>query len=160
MTANRKDLTAGLLFIAIAALFALGALGQDLGTPRKLGPGAFPLLLSGILALLGAAVALKAFRTPAGGPVTIPWRGILLILVGPIIFGLTIRGLGLLATVALIVAVSTYASRRMSLWLSLAITIGLTAFCMLVFHLGLGLPIRLIGPWLSGAGLAAFGSGG
>ncbi len=49
MTANTKDVSAGLLFIAIAALFALGTQELELGTARKLGPGAFPLMLSGVL---------------------------------------------------------------------------------------------------------------
>ena len=54
MNANTKDVSAGLLFIAIAALFALGTQELELGTARKLGPGAFPLMLSGVLGLLGA----------------------------------------------------------------------------------------------------------
>jgi hypothetical protein len=33
--------------------------------------------------------------------------------------------------------------------LAAAITVVLTLFCVLVFNVGLGLPIRLIGPWLS-----------
>jgi len=48
------------------------------------------------------------------------------------------------------VAVSAYSSRRMSLKLALALIVGLTLFCVLVFHVGLGLPVRLIGPWLGG----------
>lgn len=148
MTANIKDLSAGLLFIAIAAMFGLGALDLDLGTPLKLGPGAFPLLLAGLLAMLGAIVVLQAFRNPAAHVVVIPWRGIALILIAPIIFGLTIRGLGLLISVALVVAVSAYASRRMSLKLAIGLTIGLTIFCVLVFNVGLGLPVRLFGPWV------------
>ena len=38
MNANTKDVSAGLLFIAIAALFALGTQELELGTARKLGP--------------------------------------------------------------------------------------------------------------------------
>ena len=123
MNANTKDVSAGLLFIAIAALFALGTQELELGTARKLGPGAFPLMLAGVLALLGVA---------------------------PILFGLTVRGLGMVASIAIVVAVSAYSSRRMSLKLALALIVGLTLFCVLVFHVGLGLPVRLIGPWLGG----------
>jgi hypothetical protein len=150
MTANRKDLSAGLLFIAIAALFALGTLDLDLGTPLKLGPGAFPLLLAGVLGLLGLIILANAFRTPGSDIVAMPWRGVLLILLAPIIFGLTVRGLGLAAAIAVVVAVSAYASRRMSLKLAGALVVGLTLFCILVFNVGLGLPARLIGPWLGG----------
>jgi hypothetical protein len=150
MTANSKDLSAGLLFIAVAALFAAGTMELDLGTPLRLGPGAFPLLLAGVLALLGLIIVVQAFRHPTAHVVAVPWRGIALIAVAPVIFGLTVRGLGLVASVALIVAVSAFASQRMSLKLAIALTVGLTVFCGLVFNVGLGLPLRLVGPWLGG----------
>src|SRR5688572_32035943 len=65
MNANTKDVSAGLLFIAIAALFALGTQELELGTARRLGPGAFPLMLSGVLGLLGLIILVKGFRNPA-----------------------------------------------------------------------------------------------
>ena len=150
MTANTKDLSAGLLFIAIAALFAFGTLDLDMGTPLKLGPGAFPLLLAGALGLLGLIIVAQAFRNPVSHAMVMPWRGILLIVVAPILFGLTVRGLGLIAAIALVVAVSAFASHRMSAKLALALIVGLTLFCVLVFNVGLGLPVRLVGPWLGG----------
>ncbi|HJR21292.1 MAG TPA: tripartite tricarboxylate transporter TctB family protein [Dongiaceae bacterium] len=150
MTANSKDLSAGLLFIAIAALFAAGTIELDLGTPLRLGPGAFPLLLAGVLALLGLIIVAQAFRRPTAHVVAVPWRGVFLIVAAPVLFGLTVRGLGLVASLALIVAVSAFASQRMSLKLAAALTVGLTIFCLLVFNVGLGLPLRLVGPWLGG----------
>jgi Tripartite tricarboxylate transporter TctB family len=150
MNANSKDLSAGLLFIAIAALFAAGTMELDLGTPLRLGPGAFPLLLAGVLALLGLIIVAQAFRHPTAHVVAIPWRGIFLIVAAPVLFGLMVRGLGLVASVAMIVAVSAFASQRMSLKLAVALTVGLTIFCVLVFNVGLGLPLRLVGPWLGG----------
>jgi hypothetical protein len=150
MKANSKDLSAGLLFMAVAGLFALGTLELDLGTALRLGPGAFPLLLAGALALLGAIIVAQAFRHPARHVMTLPWRGIILIVLAPILFGLTVRGLGLVASIALVVAVSAFASHRMSLKLAVILTVALTVFCVLVFKVGLGLPIRLVGPWLGG----------
>ena len=141
MNANTKDVSAGLLFIAIAALFALGTQELELGTARKLGPGAFPLMLAGVLALLGVIILVKGIRNPAAHD---------MIAIAPILFGLTVRGLGMVASIAIVVAVSAYSSRRMSLKLALALIVGLTLFCVLVFHVGLGLPVRLIGPWLGG----------
>ena len=150
MNANSKDLSAGLLFIAVAALFAAGTMELDLGTPLRLGPGAFPLLLAGVLALLGLIIIAQAFRHPSAPVVAIPWRGIVLIVLAPVVFGLTVRGFGLVVSIALVVVVSAFASHRMSLKLAIALTIGLTVFCVLVFNVGLGLPLRLVGPWLGG----------
>jgi len=150
MNANTKDVSAGLLFIAIAALFALGTQELDFGAARKLGPGAFPLLLAGALGLLGLVIVVQAFRNPATHQMVIPWRGILLIVVAPVVFGLTVRGLGLVASIALVVAISAFASQRMSARLAVMLTVGLTLFCVLVFRIGLGLPLKLVGPWLGG----------
>jgi hypothetical protein len=152
MNANTKDLSAGLLFIAIAALFAFQTRELDMGTPLKLGPGAFPLLLAGALGLLGLIIVAQSFRNPVTHKMTIPWRGIVLIVLAPVVFGLTVRGLGLVASIALVVAVSAFASRRMSAKLAIALVVGLTVFCVLVFSLGLGLPLRLVGPWVGGLG--------
>ena len=152
MNANTKDLSAGLLFLAIAILFAVGTIDLDLGTALKLGPGAFPLLLAGALALLGLVIVVQALRNPVAHTMTVPWRGVVLIVVAPVLFGLTVHGVGLVAAIAIVVLVSAYASRRMSLKLAILLTIGLTVFCILVFNIGLGLPMRLVGPWLRGLG--------
>jgi hypothetical protein len=60
-----------------------------------------------------------------------------------------VRGLGLLPAIAIVALISSFASRRMKPVLAAGITVVLTVFCVLVFNVGLGLPIRLIGPWLS-----------
>jgi Tripartite tricarboxylate transporter TctB family len=150
MNANTKDVSAGLLFVAIAALFALGTQDLDFGAARKLGPGAFPLLLAAVLGLLGLIIVVQAFRNPVTHQMVIPWRGILLIIAAPVLFGLTVRGLGLIASIALVVIISAFASQRMSAKLAVMLTVGLTLFCVLVFSIGLGLPLRLVGPWLGG----------
>jgi hypothetical protein len=101
--------------------------------------------------LIGAAIVVQGLREQAL-PITmhaVPWRGLVLILIAPILFGVTVRGLGLMPAIAVVALVSAFASRRMGLAMAAAITVLLTLFCVLVFNVGLGLPIRLIGPWLS-----------
>ncbi|MFG1694377.1 hypothetical protein [Nonomuraea sp. NPDC049309] len=39
---SRPDVLAGAIVIVTGGAFAAGALGHDLGTPPRLGPGAFP----------------------------------------------------------------------------------------------------------------------
>jgi hypothetical protein len=152
MNANAKDLSAGLVFIAVAAMFAIGTRELDLGTPRELGPGAFPLLISGVLGLLGLIIAVRAFGGAPDRIANLPWRAVFLVVVAPVVFALTIRGLGLVVAIALVVAIGAYASQRMSARLAASLIVGLTAFCVLVFNVGLGLPIRLVGTWLRGLG--------
>ena len=142
---------AGAIFIAIGLAFFVGGLGLERGTAFRMGPGYFPLVLAGLMILIGAAITVQGLREEALAITmhAVPWRGLVLILIAPILFGFTVRGLGLLPAIALVALVSSFASRRMGLVMAAAITVLLTAFCVLVFNVGLGLPIRLIGPWLS-----------
>ena len=151
MTNRLRDMLAGAIFVALGLLFMIGTFGLERGTAFRMGPGYFPLLLAGLLVVIGAAIALRAWREEEVAVLmhAVPWRGIVLILAAPVLFGLTVRGLGLLPAIALVALISSFASRRMRPVLAAAITVVLTAFCVLVFNVGLGLPIRLIGPWLS-----------
>jgi hypothetical protein len=154
MTVNIKDAVAGLLFIAMGAVFGLNAyLTLDLGTNVRMGPGYFPLLLSCVLIVLGVAILLRAFGADSEPWGAVAWRGMFFILLGPIIFGLTLQGLGLVPALAIISFIASFASQRMSPLLALALTVGLPLFCVAVFSWGLGSPIRLFGPWMQVFGL-------
>jgi hypothetical protein len=146
---NVKDIGAGVIFIAIGLAFGAGALSLPLGTALRMGPGYFPLILAGLLVALGLAIVVYGLGHSAPAGHAVPWRGLMLILAAPVVFGLTVRGLGLAPALALVALLSAFASRRMSVWLALALTVGLTLFCVLVFSFGLGLPLRLFGPWLN-----------
>lgn len=154
MTFNRKDATAGALFIVLGLIFGLNAyLNLDLGTNIRMGPGYFPLLLSGLLAILGIAVLFRSFSMPDEAWGAIPWRGLFFILMGPIAFGMTLDGLGLVPALAIIAFITSFASIRVGPLLAVALSIGLTIFCVAVFSWGLGTPIQLFGPWMKVVGL-------
>jgi hypothetical protein len=144
-----RDFLSGLIFVAIGALFVVGARELEVGSALRMGPGFFPLALAGILMLLGVVIAARSFAQNPAPLGAIPWRGTVLILTAPVVFGLTVRGLGLVAAVALSVLIAAFASRRTNVRFASLLTLGLTAFCVLVFSYGLGLPLRLRGPWLS-----------
>jgi uncharacterized membrane protein len=148
VTFNRNDLAAGAIFVAIGVAFgAESILSLPVGSALRMGPGYFPLVLAGLLVLAGVAIALRSIGNDAARNAPIPWRGLVVLLPAPIVFGATIRGLGLVAAVALVVLISAFASRRASPQLAVLLAVGLTVFCVGVFHYGLGLPIRLFGPW-------------
>jgi hypothetical protein len=146
---NSRDAAAGAIFLALGGLFALGALGLELGSAFRMGPGFFPLVLASVLMGLGVLSMAGSLNAPSRPLTDVPWRGLILIVSAPVVFGLTVRGLGLLPSIALVVAIASFASRKMSVRLALALTAGLTLFCVLVFGIGLKLPIPLLGPWLA-----------
>lgn len=147
MTFNRSDLGAGAIFVAIGLFFGVTTLMElDIGTARRMGPGFFPIMLSGILIALGLIIALKSVghADEARGP--LPWRGLVVLLSVPVIFGMLIRPLGMAPVLALTTFITSFASTRMSLKAAVLLALGLTIFCVAVFNFGLGLPLRLFGP--------------
>lgn len=139
----------GLLFIALGLLFAYESWMLDMGTALRMGPGYFPLLLALVLSLLGVVILIQATRVK-GEPVgPIAWRGMLLILPAPVLFGLTVRGLGFVPAVFITALFASFASVRMRLLPALILSVAVTLFSYVVFSMGLGLPFRSFGPWLS-----------
>ncbi len=145
---NKTDASAGMLFIAFGLLFGYQSIGMELGTALRMGPGYFPMILSGILILLGCAVILTALDKVTDDTGTYAWRGMVFILSAPILFGLTVQGLGFVASVAMATLIASRASLKIGWRYSLALTLGVTVFSTLVFSFGLGLPFQRFGPWL------------
>ena len=136
------------LFGAFGIFFMVQSLGLEIGTALRMGPGYFPLVLSGILILLALVVLVQAVRFE-GEPVgPIAWRGMVFILPAPVLFGLTVRGLGFVPALFVTALIAAFASHRMRPGLALLLAGGLTLFATIVFSYALGLPFRRFGPWL------------
>jgi hypothetical protein len=145
---DATDAVAGVLFIALGLFFGVQALSLDLGTAFKMGPGYFPLLLSGILILLGLVILASAVNKAGDAIGSYAWRGIMFILPAPVFFGLTVQGLGFVPSIFLTAIIAAMASLKMKLPWALLLAVVLTVFSTLVFSYGLGLPFRRFGPWL------------
>lgn len=152
MSVKPKDTTdaaAGVFLIIVAVFFGWQTTGLELGTSLRMGPGYFPMVLSGLLFLMGALIVIKSFRGPESEPLgTIAWRGILFILPAPIFFGLTVRGLGFVPALFVATLIATQASMRMKPLPALLLAVLVTLFSTLIFSYALGLPFRRFGPWL------------
>ena len=145
---DRTNALCGIVFIGAGLFFVIQSLGLELGTALRMGPGYFPLVLSGILILLALVVLVQAIRFE-GEPVgPIAWRGMLFILPAPVLFGLTVRGLGFVPALFVTALIAAFASHRMRPGLALLLAGGLTLFATMVFSYALGLPFRRFGPWL------------
>ncbi|MCR5860042.1 tripartite tricarboxylate transporter TctB family protein [Mesorhizobium sp. J428] len=145
---DRTNAVCGAFFILAGLVFGYQSLGVDLGTWLRIGPGGLPLVLSALLILLGVIILVPALRVE-GEPVgKIAWRGMLFILLAPLIFGLTVRGLGFVPAVFVTSLFASFASYRMSWWMALLLSFALAVFSMIVFSYGLGLPFQRFGPWL------------
>ena len=148
-TIDWTDALAGLVFILFGLLFGVQSLGLEIGTTFRMGPGYFPLVLSGLLLLLGLLIIASAIHDRGSeGIGALAWRGVFFILPAPIFFGLTIRGLGFVPAIFLTTLIAGLASLKMRLHWALLLAAGVTIFATVVFSYGLGLPFRRFGPWL------------
>jgi hypothetical protein len=111
-------------------------------------PGFFPLVLAAILVMLGGVIILQAFRVEGEAIGRFAVRGLLFILPAPIFFALTLRGLGFVPSIFLATLIASFASVSMRPLTAVILSAVMTAFSVVVFIYGLGLPFRLFGPWL------------
>ncbi len=150
---NRKELYSGLAFVGIALLFAGHSLLHTIGTPLRMGPSFFPLTISILMGVMGLAIVVQALREGKEHESEephhpIPWRGAMLVLGGPILFALTVTGLGLVPATAIVVITGAFASRDMTWPGAILSTVLVTSGCVVIFSWALGLPIRLLGTWI------------
>lgn len=148
-TDNKTDLWAGILLIAAALFFGWQTLDLEAGTSLRMGPGYFPRVLSILLFILGVAVALKSFKSEGEPFGIVAWRGMAFILPAPVIFGLTVRGLGFVPALFVATLIAAQASPRLKWQWGLALAVITTVLATLIFSYGLGLPFQRIGPWVS-----------
>lgn len=145
-----KNIAASGTLVAVGIGFGISSIfTMDVGSAVKMGPGYFPLILSIVITVIGAVIGTKALRdTEVFRPQIAPLGALAAIIVAPILFGLTVRGLGFVPAVALTSLSAATAATGQRPLVVIAITLGITVFCLGVFYYGLGLPVRLIGPWL------------
>lgn len=150
MIVDRANALCGAIFIVLGAAFAVQSYGLELGTAFRMGPGYFPLGLAVVLVLLGGIILFQALRVK-GEPIgAVAWRGMLFILPAPVVFGLTLRGLGFVPSIFAACLIACFASRRMTFGWALLLSAAVTLFAWAVFLKGLGLPFRPIGTWIGG----------
>lgn len=151
MQRARKDLLAGAVFAGFGLAFAITSTTYDIGTPLRMGPGFFPLVLGGILVVLGVSIAVKGLVAGEGGDVgPVPWRALVLLLAAILFFGFTVRDLGLVPALFGAVLFATFAGRGVRPVPAVVIAASLTALSVLIFVYALQLRLALFGPWLGG----------
>jgi hypothetical protein len=144
-------LASGLIFVGFGLAFGYAASNYPIGTALRMGPGYFPLILSGIMVVLGLVTVVQSLTAgPDAEPVgRVPWRGLILLVGALAFFGLTVRGLGLMPALFVTVFMSALASKRTGVMRALVLAAALSAICYVIFIWALGLPLQSFGPWLN-----------
>ena len=142
-----KDFYAGLMYavIGLGAIFI--ARDYNMGSSVRMGPGYFPTVLGGLLALVGFVSIARSFLHPGESIKPFFWKGILLVLGSVVLFGLLVRGAGLVPAMVIMVLVSAPASDQFRWRTAVPLAIAASVFSALVFVKGLGLPFPSFGSW-------------
>jgi hypothetical protein len=146
------DFWAGIAFIVVGVAVMALSTQYRLGSGNRIGPGVMPMVLGGLLALIGVPVALSGLRLASGpasarGPAAtrrLPWlRPLFFVLVAPAAFAVILGQGGLVAATAALVVVAALADRdsRPIEVAILACVLSLFAIALFVWGLGLRLPI-------------------
>ncbi len=143
---SQRDFWSGLMFVVAGVIFAVGATNYSMGTSARPGAGYFPLILSVIMAVLGAIVLFKSLtiESEGGDPIgSIAWRPLIVIVVAIAIFGVALPRLGMFITIPILILITSLAGDEFKIKGVIANAIVLTAGSWVIFIWGLNLTIPL-----------------
>ena len=142
---NPKDFWSGIMFAAIGFAFAIVVKVYEypMGTASRMGPGYFPFVLGNALGILGIIILLKSLVSDGGKVSKFAWRPIAWILGGVIIFGLTVKLVGLALAIVTLVLIASFGGHEFKLKEQLIAGLILAVGSISVFVYGLKLPFPI-----------------
>lgn len=140
---DQRDMLGGVLLIGVGMFIMVYAMSQyQMGTLRRMGPGMFPAMTGGLMALFGVILLVSGFLRRGSFPQVRIWSP-LFVLGGVAVFALLIEPFGLIPAVVGLVLVSSLAERRIQPVAIPLLAAGLCLMAWVVFKLGLGLSIPM-----------------
>jgi len=136
-----KDFWAGVMFIAFGVGFMIVARNYAMGSSVRMGPAYFPMVLGGILAIIGLAIFVKSFATNGPPVPRIVFRPMTLIILAIVLFGVFLKPLGLIVSAAILIGLGAFGGHEFKTKEVAILYAVLVIFSVLVFVKGLGLPI-------------------
>lgn len=114
---NTKDLWAGVIFLFFGIATMVLAMGYQIGSAARMGPGYFPFFLGGVLTVLGLIIAVRSLVPGARAERIAPihLRPILCVLLAVVLFGLLLPSLGLALSTVILVVLSSLGSHEFKL---------------------------------------------
>jgi len=138
---NDRNLVRGLVLIAISLAFGLPALRYPIGEFSHAGAGLFPLMVSGLLLLIGVVTVVRA-RFVEHVPLDFQARNIAIILASLCGFALLSHFLNMTVGIVFMVFCSAFAGSSYSVMRNIKIAAGLIAVAFAFQKLlGLNLPL-------------------
>jgi len=138
---NDRNLLRGLFLIAISLLFGIWSLRYQIGAFSRAGPGLFPLLVSGLLLLIGVTTVVRS-RFIAREHMHFNVKNVAVVLASLCGFALISEHVNMTAGIIFLVFCSTYAGTSYSVVRNLKVCAGLLAIAFAMSRLlGVNLPL-------------------
>ncbi|HET9578728.1 MAG TPA: tripartite tricarboxylate transporter TctB family protein [Usitatibacter sp.] len=138
---NDRNLLKGLLLALIALVFGVGALHYSVGHVERAGPGFFPLMVSSILFVLGAAMVVRS-RFTERAAIRFNWKNIAIIMGSLAGFAVLSAYVNMISGIVFLVFASAFAGTSYSVRRNAMVAAVLVGVAF-AFQKGLGLQLPL-----------------
>lgn len=133
-----------MMFSVTGAGAMLIARNYPFGSTRSMGPGYFPVILGGLLVMLGVVIMLRGIRRDEKLDAGWSLRALIMLPLSIAVFGVLMRYVGFVPAIAVLVILSAAAGREFRFREVLLLAIALIGISVAMFIWGLGLPYPLI----------------
>ena len=144
---NNRDVWAGLMLIGTGVAAIIIARDYNFGTALRMGPGWFPSVLGGMLALFGLYLVAAGLRRNEKIEGHWSLRALIVLPLALVLFGLLMERAGFIPALLVLIVGSSAAGSEFKLVEALLLAVALTAFSVALFIYGLGLPYPLLAGW-------------
>lgn len=147
---DKSSLVAGGVMILIGILVLVDVSGMRLGTPTRMGPGFYPMLVGIACIILGLMIAILEARAHLEPDETVTargtavWRSRVFVPLSMLVFALLLRPAGLAPACIGLVCVACLAAPHFSLRRMIGLAIVTPVLAWVTFVLCLGLPFEMI----------------
>jgi len=147
---DARDFWSGIMFAAFGLFFMVFARHYEMGTAARMGPAYFPLVLGGLLLLLGTLISFRSLAAQAveASVERFHFRPLACVLGAAVAFGLLLQPAGLVIALAVLVLISSLGSVEFRLRDVLLLTAGLAILVLAVFIYGLGMTVPVLPAFL------------
>ena len=141
---NPKDFWSGLMFLGVGLFFAIWAtVNYQMGSAVRMGPAYFPVVLGGLLAVLGFVILGGSFVLDGPKVPRLHFRPLFMVLASCIAYGYLMKPLGMVLATAAMVVIAALGGHEFR-WKEVALlALALVVFSVLVFVKALSLPFPL-----------------
>jgi hypothetical protein len=141
---NNKDFWAGMMFLGTGVGAMWVSRSYPFGTALNMGPGYFPMVLSGVLSIFGLYITLRGLRKSEKIKGSWSIRALIVLPLSIVVFGILMHRAGFVPALMAVVSLSAAAGKEFRLKEVLLLSVFLCVLSVAMFIWGLRLPYPLI----------------